>query len=279
MLRKLVIAPVQNAPVNDAEVIVIGAQRRRPRRHRAACWRPAAGWYCSRPGTGSAAGPDPRFVTAWPSITARRSSIPSRRNPWTTIARRLGVATMLDPKRRLRSSAPGRRASRGKLRGWVHGARAGGQRGGRGGGGLARGRIAEALRGLGPWSAQAQVALGPWGSGLRTRSPMPPISPRGVSGRDRLVDIGYGRLVAAYGRGRSVRLNAAVRRMHFTAGKASSSRTAGSQVRGRLAIVAPCRPGAGGRARALRARAPTGERARNRSPADGPPDQDQLLLR
>ena len=135
-------------------------------------------------------------------------------NPWTTIARRLGIATMLDPKRRLLFIGAWK-ASEQELAALVA-ARAQAVSEVVEAAKAARAvSIAEALRASGPWSAQAQVALGPWLLGAENEVADAADFAAGVSGRDRLVDIGYGRLVAAYGRGVPVMLNAAVRRIDY----------------------------------------------------------------
>ena len=197
MLRKLVIAPVQNAPVNDADVIVIGAG--------------AAGLAATRsllagrlPG-GAARGPGPDRrprldrALARPCLRSRRLLHPCRaaRNPWTTIARRLRIATTIDPRRRLLfiGARPGERAG---ACGLHRGARPGAKPGGRGRRGRgARSASPRPCDGSGPWSAQAQLALGPWLLGAENEVADAADFAAGVSGRDRLVDIGYGRLVAA----------------------------------------------------------------------------------
>ena len=156
-------------------------------------------------------------------------------NPWTTIARRLGIATMLDPKRRLLFIGAWK-ASEQELAALVA-ARAQAVSEVVEAAKAARAvSIAEALRASGPWSAQAQVALGPWLLGAENEVADAADFAAGVSGRDRLVDIGYGRLVAAYGRGVPVMLNAAVRRIDYS-GQGVVVETAAGQVRGRLAIV------------------------------------------
>jgi monoamine oxidase len=225
---------VHNAPVNDAEVIVIGAG--------------AAGLAATR--SLLAAGCRVVLLEARDRIGGRAwtelchgaafdhgaSFIHAEQtNPWTTIARRLRIATAIDPRRRLLFIGA-RAASEQELAALV----------------AARSQavsqvveaakaeravsIAEAVRGLGPWSAQAQVSLGPWLLGAENEVADAADFAAGISGRDRLVDIGYGRLVAAYGRGVPVTLNAAVGRIDYRGGGVVVE-TAAGRLRGRLAIV------------------------------------------
>jgi monoamine oxidase len=92
------------------------------------------------------------------------------------------------------------------------------------------------VQGSGPWSAQAQVALGPWLLGAENEAADAADFAAGVSGRDRLVGTGYGRLVSLYGRGVPVALNAAARRIDYR-GPGVVVETAAGRLRGRLAIV------------------------------------------
>jgi monoamine oxidase len=110
-------------------------------------------------------------------------------NPWTRIAAHLGVATELDPKRRLLFVGT-RLASESELAAFVAArAQALSQvieaaRSGR------AFSIAEAVQGSGPWSAQAQVALGPWLLGAENEAVDAADFAESVSGRDRLVGTG-----------------------------------------------------------------------------------------
>lgn len=225
---------VQDAPVNDVEVIVIGAG--------------AAGLAATR--SLLAAGCRVAMLEARGRVGGRVWTEPwhglafdhgasfihaEQTNPWTTIARRLCVATEVDPRRRLLFIGA-RQASEGELAAFMA-ARAQALRqvveAGRAGRGMS---IAEAVQGSGPWSAQAQVALGPWLLGVENETADAADFADGVSGRDCLVGIGYGRLVAAYSRGVPVTLNAAVRRIDYR-GPGVVVETAAGRLRGRLALV------------------------------------------
>jgi monoamine oxidase len=226
--------PVQNAPVNDADVIVIGAG--------------AAGLAATR--SLLAAGCRVALLEARDRIGGRAWTEPwhgvafdhgasfihaEQTNPWTTIARRLRVATALDPRRRLlfigaRQASEQELAAFMAARAQAQGQVAEAARAGR------AVSIAEAVRGSGPWSAQAQVALGPWLLGVENEVADAADFAAGVSGRDRLVGSGYGRLVAAYGRGVPVTLNAPVRRIDYR-GPGVVVESAAGRLRGRLAIV------------------------------------------
>ena len=96
--------------------------------------------------------------------------------------------------------------------------------------------IAEAVHGTGSWAAQAQVALGPWLLGVENEAADAADYALGVSGRDRLVAAGYGRLVQAYGRGLPVALGAAAHRIDYR-GPGVTVETAAGSMRGRLAIL------------------------------------------
>lgn len=223
-----------NATVNDAEVIVIGAG--------------AAGLAATR--SLLAAGCRVALIEARGRIGGRAWTEPwhgipfdhgasfihaEQSNPWTTIARRLRIATTIDPRRRL-LFVGARHASEEELAAFMAArARAQGQvvEAAKAGRAVS---IAEAVRGTGPWSAQAQVALGPWLLGAENEVADAADFAAGVSGRDRLVGTGYGRLVAAYGRSLPVTLNAAVRRIDHR-GKGVVVDTAAGRLGGRLAIV------------------------------------------
>jgi monoamine oxidase len=225
---------VQNAPVNDADVIVIGAG--------------AAGLAATR--SLLAAGCRVALLEARGRIGGRVWTEPfhgvafdhgasfihaEQTNPWTTIAQHLGVATAIDPRRRLLFIGA-RQASEQEVAAFTA-ARTQAQSQVLEAAGAGRAvSIAEAVRGSGPWSAQAQVALGPWLLGAENEVADAADFAAGVSGRDRLVDIGYGRLVAAYGRGVPVTLDAAVQCIDYQ-GKGVVVETAAGRLRGRLAIV------------------------------------------
>jgi len=228
------VCALQHAPVNDADVIVIGAG--------------AAGLAATR--TLLAAGCRVALLEARDRIGGRvctelchgmafdhgASFIHAEQhNPWTTIARRLRIPTMLDPKRRLLFIGA-RQASEQELAAFLA-ARSQAQEEVAEAAEAGRAvSIAEAVRGSGPWAAQAQVALGPWLLGAENEAADAADFADGVGGRDRLVATGYGRLLAAYGRGVPVTLNAAVRRIDYR-GPGVVVETAAGMLRGRLAIV------------------------------------------
>jgi monoamine oxidase len=229
----MVLAPVQNAPVHP-EVIVIGAG--------------AAGLAATR--SLLAAGCRVALLEARDRIGGRAwterwrglafdhgaSFIHAERlNPWTTIARRLGIATAIDLRRRLLFIG-GRQASEEELAAFLAARR---QAQSQVVEAAQAGRpvsIAQAVQGSGPWAPQAQVALGPWLLGAENAGADAADFADGVSGRDRLVATGYGQLVAAYGRGLPVTLNAAVQRIDYR-GKGVVVDTAAGRLGGRLAIV------------------------------------------
>jgi monoamine oxidase len=229
----MVLAPVQNAPVNP-EVIVIGAG--------------AAGLAATR--SLLAAGCRVALLEARDRIGGRAwterwrglafdhgaSFIHAEQvNPWTTIARRLCIPTILDAKRRLLFIGGGQ-ASEEELAAFLAARR---QAQSQVVEAAQAGRpvsIAQAVQGSGPWAPQAQVALGPWLLGAENEVADATDFADGVSGRDRLVATGYGRLVAAYGRGLPVMLNAAVQRIDYR-GKGVVVDTAAGGLHGRLAIV------------------------------------------
>jgi monoamine oxidase len=225
---------VREAAVNDVDVIVIGAG--------------AAGLAATR--SLLAAGCRVAMLEARNRIGGRVWTEPwhglgfdhgasfihaEQMNPWTTIARHLRVATEIDPRRRLLFIGA-RLASEPELAAFV----------------AARAQavhqvieaaktgravsIAEAVQGSGPWSAQAQVALGPWLLGVENEAADAADFADGVSGRDRLVGIGFGRLVTLYGRGVPVTLNAAARRIDYR-GPGVVVETAAGRLGGRLAVV------------------------------------------
>jgi monoamine oxidase len=225
---------VQNAPVNDADVIVIGAGAAglaATRRLLAAGCRVAlleardriGGRAWTEPWHGLALDHGASFIHA------------EQQNPWTTIARRLRIATTIDPRRRLLFIG-GRQAGEGELAAFTAArdqARSQVAEAARAGRAVS---IADAVRGSGPWSAQAHAALGPWLLGAENEVADVADFAAGVSGRDRLVGAGYGRLVAAYGRGLPVTLNAPVQHVDYR-GPGVVVETAAGRLRGRLAIV------------------------------------------
>jgi len=154
-------------------------------------------------------------------------------NPWTTIARRLGVATMVDGRKR-RLFVGGRPADPTELAAFEEArARAGAQVTAAAPSG---GSIAEAVQVEGPWSAQAYVTLGPWMLGAENHDADAADFAASVDGRNRLVPAGYGRLVGLYAQGLPVTLGAAVERIDY-GGAGVRVESGRGCLRGRLAIV------------------------------------------
>jgi monoamine oxidase len=156
-------------------------------------------------------------------------------NPWTQIARRLRIATEIDPRRRL-LHVDGRQAEPAELSAFLAArSRAVDQV-------IAAGRkepdvsIAQAVEEAGPWAAQALVTLGPWLLGAENSAASARDFADAVSGRDRIVSIGYGSLVAAYGCGVPVQLGAAVQHIDHR-GQGVVIETAQGRLKARLAIV------------------------------------------
>jgi monoamine oxidase len=156
-------------------------------------------------------------------------------NPWTMIAGRLRFATEVDPGRRM-LYVGGRPAGKDEIEafGTVR-AQALDQV-------IAAGRsgqdvsIADAVQLSGPWAAQGQVALGPWLLGVENDAASVADFAYAAGGRDRLVTIGYGRLVTAYGRGIPVQLGTIVERIDCRGSGVVVETTLG-RLRGRVAIV------------------------------------------
>ena len=135
-------------------------------------------------------------------------------NPWTGIARRLGFATEIDPRRR-RLYVEGRPASEAELGAFLAARDAALGKVLTAGRGAEDMSLAAALAESGSWAPQAEVALGPWLLGADNEAASAADFARALAGQDRLVHRGYGRLVAAYGRGVPVRLCTAVRRIDW----------------------------------------------------------------
>ncbi len=156
-------------------------------------------------------------------------------NPWTVIARRLRVPTVIDPRGRAlfvgsRPASPAElaafQAARARARDQVTAA---GRR-------EAAVSIADAVQDAGPWAAQAHAALAPWLLGAENHDADAADFVAGVDGRDRFVAGGYGSLVCAYGRGLAVTCEAAVRRIDYS-GRGVVVDSIRGRLRGRLAIV------------------------------------------
>lgn len=156
-------------------------------------------------------------------------------NPWTTIANRLGFATEVDPRRR-QLFVDGRRANSAELDAFL-GARADAlQQVTAAAAGERDLSIAEALDLTGPFAPQAAVALGPWLLGVDNHEASARDFANAVTGADRLVPAGYGRLVEAYGRSVPVRLATPARRIEYR-GRGVRVTAADATLRARLAIV------------------------------------------
>jgi monoamine oxidase len=156
-------------------------------------------------------------------------------NPWTAIARRLRVATAIDPRRRLVFVA-GRPASAVEHRAFVQAREAvlaQVQRVAAGGRDLS---LAEATTASGPFAAQALAALGPWLLGVDNEAASAQEFARARTGADRFVGGGHGRLVEAYGRGLPVVLDAEVRAVDLR-GPGVRIRTADHELTAPFAIL------------------------------------------
>ena len=156
-------------------------------------------------------------------------------NPWTGIAKRLGMTTEIDP--RQRKVFVGQRPASESETAAFHAARAlamdqveSAARSGR------ECSIAEAVEIEGPWAAQAQAALGPWLLGADNDACNARDFAEGITGPDRLIRCGYGSLVQAYGRGLPVMLDTPVRRIDYRGTGVLVTTTRGD-LRARLAIV------------------------------------------
>ncbi|MGH6944934.1 MAG: flavin monoamine oxidase family protein, partial [Geminicoccaceae bacterium] len=133
-------------------------------------------------------------------------------NPWTTIARRLGVATRIDPRRR-RLFIGARPADDAELQAFLEAREGALSKVLKAAQGARDTSLAQALGESGPFAPQAEVALGPWLLGTDNEAASAADFAATVTGRDRLVEGGYGRLVAAYGRGIPVRFGVIARRI------------------------------------------------------------------
>lgn len=157
-------------------------------------------------------------------------------NPWTDIAKYLGIPTVIDTRQRYlfvdRTSATSETyaafmAAREQALGQVMAVEAEG-----------RDRsIADALDLEGPFAPQARASLGPWLLGADNDQASALDFARGVSGEDRLVPGGYGNLVAAYGRGIPVQLGAAVNRIDYRKRSVDVYTVGGGRLRGQHVIV------------------------------------------
>ena len=156
-------------------------------------------------------------------------------NPWTSIARRLGVATFLDPKRR-HLFVDGKPAPRDEHDAFL----------------AARGTALDQVLAIedregdsaiedlldleGPFAPQARASLAPWLLGTDNDQTSALDFARGVSGEDRLVPEGYGQLVAAYGQGLPVHLSTRVTHIDYR-GAGVEVTTGKGRLRGRCSIL------------------------------------------
>ncbi len=156
-------------------------------------------------------------------------------NPWTSIARRLGFQTVVDPRRR-HLFVDGQPASADMMRQFMD-ARAqaldqvlavetAGQ----------DKTITDALHLEGVFAPQARASLAPWLLGADNDGASAIDFARGVSGEDRLVPDGYGELVAAYGLGVPVHLNTMVTAVDYKSSGVAIHSNRGT-IRGKQAII------------------------------------------
>lgn len=163
------------------------------------------------------------FIHVWPD------------NPWTAIARRLGFETVVDRRRRFLyengcEAAPADfqrfMAARKQVLDQIVAAAEGGP----------DRAIAEVIEVGGPFVAEARASLAPWLLGEENDKASALDFARGVSGEDRWVKAGYGRLVAAYGQGVPVRLGTEVTQVNARR-DAVEIETSGGTLRAGHAIV------------------------------------------
>jgi monoamine oxidase len=137
------------------------------------------------------------FIHAWPG------------NPWSGIARRLGFETVVDRRRRF-LFAGGKPAPDAVFEHFMAARRQVVDQVARAAASGPDRAIAEVIDIAGRFAAEARASLGPWLLGAENGAASALDFARGVSGEDRLVPAGHGRLVAAYGQGVPVRLGTAV---------------------------------------------------------------------
>lgn len=157
-------------------------------------------------------------------------------NPWTGIAERLGIPTVIDLRRRhlfvdgmpaTAEAFAAFTAAREAALGQVMAVEAD-----------ERDRsIADTLDLDGPFAAQARASLSPWLLGADNGQASAIDFARGVSGEDRLVPGGYGALVAAYAQGMPVQLGAVVTRIDYRGATVDVHTAGGDRLRGQHAIV------------------------------------------
>jgi monoamine oxidase len=162
----------------------------------------------------------------------------ARGNPWTAIARRLGMPTVIDKRRRFlfvdgqdvpTSTFDAFMEAREKV---VEQVDAAVDNGG-------DCSIADAVGIEGPFAAQARLSLAPWLLGTENHEASALDFALGVSGEDRLVPGGYGRLVAAYGRGLPVRLETEATRIVALPGGVEVETRRGTLRAGQVIVTVP----------------------------------------
>lgn len=161
-----------------------------------------------------------------------------RDNPWTAIAKRLGVSTVIDKRRRYLYHG-GKEASleafnafmamREKAVEQVDAATSNGD----------DPPIKDTLDLHGPFAAQARLSLGPWLLGVENHQASALDFSYGVSGEDRLVPQGYGQLVATYGRGLPIQLGTAVTHISVHPNGVEIETTSGRLRASQVIITAP----------------------------------------
>jgi monoamine oxidase len=163
------------------------------------------------------------FIHAWPE------------NPWTHLARRLGIRTVVDKRRRFlfADSAPvpetmfdAFMSARAEAQAQVLSVETE----------SADRSIADGFHLEGRFVEEAKASLGPWLLGVDNDEASALDFARGVSGEDRLVPEGYGRLVDAYGRGLQVHLGTAVTRVK-AGGRQVEIETDGASLRADHAVL------------------------------------------
>ncbi len=159
-------------------------------------------------------------------------------NPWTAIARRLGMPTAIDQRRRF-LFVDGQDAAATTFDAFMEARHTAVEQVEAA---VADNRdcsIAQALDLAGPFAAQARLSLGPWLLGAENDEAGALDFARGVSGEDRLVPGGYGQLVAAYGKGLPVRIETEVMRISTLARGVDVETQRGSLRAGHVIVTVP----------------------------------------
>jgi monoamine oxidase len=184
---------------------------------------------------------------AWTELTASGHRIDhgasfihvEDRNPWTSIARRLGFSAPLDRRRR-RLFIDGRPAGAAELDAFMAARAKALQEVGAAAEQAEDRSIAAAIDPAGPFGPQAAVSLGPWLLGVENRAASAVDFATAVSGEDRLLPAGYGSLVRSYGKGLPISLDTPVSRIAYggaSAGAGVTVDTPKGRLRGRYLIV------------------------------------------